>query len=126
MATQVYKSAEVELQDGTVVLLKPLPIGLLRKFMAAWSAFENVENQDDVLNVYIKCCGISLTNSFKDNFDNTVDVDGELSPEYKEYLESVLDIETIYEILDVCGNIKLNDPKVLEAAEAMAEAAGKN
>ena len=125
MADAVYASKEIKLQDGTQVTLRPLPIGRLRKFMAEWSKFEHVEEEDEVLDIYINCCGVALQRELADKFENTIDSDG-LTTEYKEYLEDVLDLSTIYEVLDLCGGLKLNDPKFLEAAAQAAEVAGKS
>lgn len=128
MATEVYKKKEITLQDGTEVLLRPLPIARLRRFMRAWENMGEVDVDagEDGFTVLINCAGISVEDTFKklgkfDAVKASADEQqkGEfLSPEYKEYLEDVLDIETIYEILDVCGDLKLNDPKLLEAIQA--------
>lgn len=137
MATRVYKEEFVTLQDDKEVRLRPLPIGPLRRFMAAWKeGFENAEDEDDGFTAYINCCGISLEDDFKGQFDSLKATEKQreegyvLSPEYKEYLESVLELDTIYKILEVCGGIKLNfDPKVMEQAAQVAEsleAAGKS
>lgn len=127
MATEVYKKKEIELQDGTEVLLRPLPIARLRRFMKAWDGMQNVnvEEDEDGFTVLINCAGISLEDTFKKlgKFDalkaspEAAEKGEFLSPEYKEYLEEVLDIETIYEILDICGDLKLNDPKLQEAIQ---------
>jgi hypothetical protein len=127
MATQVYKQSEIVLQDGTEVTLKPSPIGRLRRFMKAWQEFAEAKDDDDGFNVFINCAGIALEENFKGKFDSLkadkeAQEKGEvLDSEYKEYLEDTLDLETIYMVLDVCGGIKLNDPKLLEAAAALAE-----
>lgn len=129
MATEVYKKKEITLQDGTDVLLRPLPIARLRRFMKAWEAMQEIDadSDDDGFTVLINCAGISLEDTFKKSgkFDSGVKATAEqqeqgefLSPEYKEYLEDVLDIETIYEILDICGDLKLNDPKLQEAIQS--------
>lgn len=136
MATRIYNEKFVSLQDGTEVRLRPLPIGPLRRFMQAWKGFEDADDEDDGFDVFINCSGIALEDDFKGKFDALKASESEakkgavLSPEYKSYLESVLELDTIYEILDVCGQIKLNfDPKVMEAAAEVATAAeevGKN
>lgn len=134
MATRAYKVEELTLQDDTDVVVKPLPIGPLRRFMDAWKATADLKDGDDGFNIFVNCCGIALEKNFKGKFDSLRapnSADGEfLSEEYKEYLEDVLDIETIYVIMEVSGGIKLNDPKLQEAAqEAMiqqAASAGKN
>lgn len=121
MATRIYDSEEVELQDGSEVVLRPLVIGRLRRFMEAWKKFENVENDDEGFQVFLNCCGIALEDNFKGKFDTGLKASKEekeagefLSEEYKEYLEEVLDLPTIYKVLEVCGNIKMADPKDLE------------
>lgn len=126
MATSAFTATEIALQDDTDVTLRPLPIGRLRRFMDAWKEIANIGEDEDGYNVFVNCCGIALEHEFKGKFDALKATaeqreKGEfLSEEYKEYLEDVLDLETIYVILDVAGGIKLNDPKVVETAQAMA------
>jgi len=43
----------------------------------------------------------------------------------RDRLEDALDMETAYKIIEVCGGVKLNDPKLLEQAMAAMEAAGR-
>lgn len=124
MANTVYDTETIQLQDETVVTLKPLPIGRLKKFMKAWKEFENMEQDEDAFDIYINCCGIALSRDLEN---------AELSPEgqptdaYREYLEDVLDMDTIFKILEVAGGLKLNDPKILEEAQKAADAAaGRN
>lgn len=122
MATRIYDKEDVELQDGTEVTLKPLVIGRLRRFMDAWQKFAEVENDEEGFQVFVNCCGIAMEENFKGKFDTLKATkeeqeDGKyLSPEYYEYLEEVLDLPTIYKILEVCGNIKMADPKEIEKA----------
>jgi len=95
--------------------------------MKAWGEFADLKNEDQAFDIYINCCGIALEKAVQDDFDKTSDVDKVLTDEYRAYLEDVLDMDTIYEILDVCGGLKLNDPKLLEEAQRVAmEAAGTN
>lgn len=124
MATTVYDEVEIALQDNTEVTLKPLPIVQLRRFQAAWKEISNLKGDDDdekeayVFTVYINCAGIALENQFKalEKFTETKGkLKDPLSKEYRDYLESVLDIDTIYKILEVAGGLKLNDPNLLAA-----------
>lgn len=127
MAETVYDSKVINLQDGREVILVPLAIGRLRRFMKAWGEFANIKSEDEAFDIYINCCGIALEKSVKDDFNKTANADGILEADYREYLEDVLDMDTIYEILDVCGGLKLNDPKLLAEAERLAqEQAGNN
>lgn len=122
MATKVYNTEEITLQDDTEVVLKPLPIGRLRRFMDAWSKIGEIGEGDDGFDVFINCCGIALEENFKGKFDalkasKAEQDEGEyLAADYKEYLMDTLDLDTIYKILEVSGGIKLNDPKLMEAA----------
>lgn len=122
MATKVYNTEEITLQDDTEVVLKPLPIGRLRRFMEAWSKIGEIAEGDDGFDVFINCCGIALEENFKGKFDalkasKAEQDEGEyLAADYKEYLMDTLDLDTIYKILEVSGGIKLNDPKLMEAA----------
>lgn len=125
MANTVYDSEEITLQDGKDVTLVPLAIGRLRRFMKAWEEFAKIENEDDAFDIYINCCGIALEKDLQADFNDTKDSEKTLTDEYRAYLEDVLDMDTIYKILDVCGGLKLNDPKLLEEAQRLAKEAAE-
>ena len=128
MATTVYNEEVIALQDGTEVKLKPLAISPLRRFMKVWEGFKDInpENENESLDIFVTCAGIAIEKDFVKKFDKTHDVDG-LTEEYRTYLEDVLDMDTIYKILDVCGGLKLNDPELLAAAQAkMTDSGGTN
>ena len=133
MANEVFKIVEITLQDGTPVLLRPLPIGPLRRFMESWEKASDLDPNDDGFDVFINCCGIALERTFeKDERFQTLRANSDerergevLSEKYRDFLLDTLDIETIYKIIEICAGIKLNDPKLLEAAEkVLAEQAG--
>lgn len=127
MASKVYSEETIELQDGKEVVLRPLPIARLRRFMDAWSKFGDVKTDDEGFNIFVNCAGIALEGNYKGEFDSlkadaTEKKKGEvLSAEYKEHIEEVLDLDTIYKVLEVCGGIKLNDPKLTETTENLLE-----
>lgn len=114
MATTVYTTEEVELQDGTTVTLKPLNIKGLRKFMKVMAGFGSVESEEDGLEVLIDAAAICLAKVAPQYYDKTKGENGGASEEF----EDVADMPTVYKILDVCGGVKLNDPNLLAAAEA--------
>lgn len=127
MATTVYTQEVIELQDGVSVTLRPLPIGRLRRFMKAYEDFVGLENDSDAgFDIFVNLSGIALENEFKGKFEKTADVDKIISDEYREYLEEVLDMDTIYKIIEVAGGMKLNDPNLIAAATEAAAAAGMN
>lgn len=116
MATTVYITEEIELQDGSSVTLKPLNIKNLRKFMKTMEGFENVDSEDEGLEVMLDAAALCLKSErpeFWDDADN----------KHSEKFEDSVDMPSIYKILDVCGGLKLNDPNLLAAAQ---EALGKS
>lgn len=121
MPKTVYDSETIELQDGREVVLVPLAIGKLKRFMKAWGEFAEISTEEEAFDIYINCCGIALEKSVKDDYPKTADSENVITDEYREYLEDVLDMDTIYKILDVCGGLKLNDPKLLAEAERLAK-----
>lgn len=129
MATQVYKQEVISLQDEKEVTLRPLPIAGLRRFMDAWGKFADVKDESEGFNVFVNCAGIAIEKDFKGTFESLRASEKErengefLSEEYKNYLEDVLDLDTIYKILEVCGGIKLTqaDPKEMEIAAKILE-----
>jgi|SRR5690606_11322013 len=130
MATKIYKEKEIQLQDGTAVTLRPMPIGRLRRFMKVWEGFDNVNDNepDGGLDIFVACSGIALEKELADQFDGKTKGDGDdvLSADYREYLEDVLDMDTIYEIMEICGGMKLNDPNLLAAVARANQEAGTN
>jgi len=127
MAKTVYTSEAIKLQDDTEVTLVPLAIGLLRKFMKAFSEVGEVEPDNDGLDIYINCCGIALSKQVKGKFEQTLDTDPDsdewLAEDYREWLEDVLDMETIFKIMNICGGIDLKNPKLLEEVEKATQEA---
>lgn len=108
MATQVYEIVEVELIDGTTISMRPLKISLLREFMTEFQkigdeeiAADNIKSMDLLLD----CATIAMKQYNGDYAD-------------KEKLEEVVDLPTIYKIIEVAAGIKLNDPNALAAALA--------
>ncbi|UTN92294.1 tail assembly chaperone [Streptomyces phage Stigma] len=104
MATTVYTTEEVELQDGTTVTLKPLTIKNLRKFMKAMEGFAEATTEDEGLEVMLDSAALCLKAQRPEFWD-------EKTSKHSEEFEDAVDIPTIYKVLDVCGGIKLNDPK---------------
>jgi hypothetical protein len=106
MATSVYEIVEVELQDGTKVSMKPLKIKYLREFMKEFDkindekiAADNIKSMELLLD-----CAVIAMKQYN----------AELAS--KEKLEDLIDLPTVYKIIEVAAGIKLNDPNALAAA----------
>jgi len=102
MATKVYETIDLELQDGTVITVKPLNLKTLRLVMKEWQKTSNIENEDDFLDILIKCTSIAMS---------------QLAPDRAESVEEDLDLQTMYKILEVSADIRLNDPNLMAAAQ---------
>jgi hypothetical protein len=106
MATSVYEIVEVELMDGTTISMRPLRISLLRDFMKEFQkigdekiAEDNIKSMD----LLLSCATIAMK---------------QYNPEIatKEKMEDIVDLPTVYKIIEIAAGIKLNDPNALAAA----------
>lgn len=131
MAKTVYTTEEIELQDGTEVTLKPATIKVLRKFMKMLNEMtslgqpqkdengKDIEVSDDDLEdrsitMLLAMAGLLLEREIPEKVKQ------------KGWLEDTLDIQTVYKIIEVCGGVKLNDPKMLERVMDQMAGAGTN
>ena len=106
MASSVYEVVEIELQDGTKVEMKPLKIKFLRDFMKEFQKISDEKIAEDnikSMDLLLDCAVIAMK---------------QYNPEIatKEKLEDVIDLPTVYKIIEVAAGIKLNDPNALAAA----------
>jgi hypothetical protein len=104
LATKVYETYEIELQDGTAVTLKPLPINSLREFMGHMGKLDGTLTEGDAVDVLIDAAAVGIKLSAP-----------ELAAD-KNRLGDVLDMPTIMKIIEVCGGIKMDDPNLMAAA----------
>lgn len=112
MANTVYTTHEYELDNGKVIVLKPLVIARMRKFMEIiderFPACKDINELNDCL---VDAAVVCLE---KHNPDVVKDI---------EDFKDNIDMETLYKILEVCGGVKLNDPNLVrtlaEAAESL-------
>lgn len=121
MAKQAYQIVPITLQDGTDLTIAPLVIGRLKRFMREWKKFDDIDLEGDptaAFDIYVNCAGISLDKELK-KAGKVEETKGEgddpLHPDYREYLEDTLDMDTIFKVMEVCGGLKLNDPNLLRA-----------
>lgn len=135
MATEVYTTEIVRLLDETEVELKPLPISKLRKFMRMWS--EHIANVSKRLeeneNSEEKFTEADLTDAQWDTFIkmSALGLEGQLKGErtekkFLEYLEDVLDEQTIYRILKVTGGLDFKGDDSPNPTTPNLGEAGKN
>lgn len=97
MATAVYNIVELELMDGSTISCRPLKIKLLREFMKEFAKMdaEGVrQDNDKAINVLLKCCAVAMKQFNPD-----------LTPAE---LEDLLDLQTLYKIIEVASGIKMS------------------
>ncbi len=129
----VYTTEEITLSNeekDIAVTLRPLPIARLREFMKEWnkmaSLYEPSEgeeeptapDEDAIFDVYIRCCAVALKKQLAAEVDGKIYNEvRDFRPEYIELLEDYLDMPSIYKILEVCGGVEINAPKLMEMLE---------
>jgi hypothetical protein len=107
VATKIYESIELELLDGTTIEVKPLSIKNLRAVMTAWKQTESLKDEDEFLNILVECTQLAMKQFAPSLSEN------------REQLEDAVDLQTMYKILEVAADIKLNDPNQQEVAKAV-------
>jgi len=96
MASKVYESGYIKLVDGTEVYLKPLKIKYLREFMDYFELIKLTKNDEQAISVLSHCALIALRPYYP--LIQTI-----------EDLEDSLDLPTIYKVLELTAEIKINE-----------------
>lgn len=106
MATTVYDQIELQLTNGDVVNVRPLPIKTLRKFMEVIKKLDSADIEDEsaAMDVFIEACMVCMET-----------IKPELAKD-KDLFEESIEVPTMMKILEVAGGLKLNDPNLLGAA----------
>jgi hypothetical protein len=98
MATTVHEGEELTLMDGSKISVRPLKISLLRPFMKEFEAVAAVaEDNEKSMAILINCVQIAMK---------------QYSPELaedKSKLEDILDLPTVYKIIEAASGVKLTD-----------------
>ena len=101
MATTTYESQELTLMDGTKISVRPLKISLLRPFLTKFEKVAQVaEDNEKSMTLLIECVEIAMK---------------QYSPELADVkkLEEVLDLPTVYKIIEAASGVKLQDANAL-------------
>ena len=102
MATTVHEEVELVLIDGTKIKARPLKISLLRPFMSKFEKVAEVaENNEKSMALLMECVQIAMQQ-----------YNPELSKDI-EKLEDVLDLPTVYDIIEAASGVKLSDANAL-------------
>jgi hypothetical protein len=102
MATTVHEGKELTLMDGTKIKVRPLKISLLRPFMSKFEKIAVVaDNNEKSMALLMECVQIAM-----EQFEP------ELAKDSKK-LEDILDLPTVYEIIEAASGVKLTDANAL-------------
>jgi len=95
MATTIYDTKKISLVDDRVLTLSPLKIKYLREFLKVFDTIKNAQTDDDSIAVLVECAFISMQ-----QYCPSITTIKEL--------EDVVDLPTIYEIIEIAAGIKIN------------------
>jgi hypothetical protein len=102
MATTVHEGKELILMDGTKIKVRPLKISLLRPFMVKFEKVAEVaEDNEKSMALLMECVQIAMEQ-----------YNAELSKD-RDKLEDILDLPTVYEIIEAASGVKLSDANAL-------------
>ena len=102
MATTTYEAKKLILMDGTEISVRPLKISLLRPFMTKFEGIAAVaEDNEKSMTLLIECVQIAMEQYSPD-----------LSKDIAK-LEEVLDLPTVYKIIEAASGVKLADANAL-------------
>jgi hypothetical protein len=112
MATKIYDTAIIQLVDGTDIYLTPLKIKFLREFMVQFEFVKTVKDDQDAISKLSECATIAM----KQYYPAITTV---------EELEDMVDLPTIYKILEIAAGIKI-DSKIDEPVKKQATDSGSS
>lgn len=94
MATKIYSSKIIELLNGEEIELVPAKIKYLRELMEQFEDIKNVKNDEEAINVLVKCAHVAMKQYY---------------PKVKkiEDTEDLVDLHMVYDILEYAANIKI-------------------
>jgi hypothetical protein len=102
MATKTQDKNEITFLDGTTIEPRPLKLSLLKPFMKRFAELASVaDDNEKSMDVLIDCVQIALQQYKK-----------EIS-EDRENLEEILDLPTVYKIIEIASGIELGETQSL-------------
>lgn len=102
MATTINEEKEVVLIDGTKITVRPLKISLLRQFLKKFDEVAQVaEDNDKSMDVLLQCVQIAMK-QYKPEISDDLSA-----------LEEVLDLPTVYKIIEEASGINLSEADVI-------------
>jgi hypothetical protein len=107
MAKRIYETGYIELMDGTLVELGPLKIKFYVQFMSYFQLIKYSRGDNEAISVLAECATICMKQHYP-------------IIQKREDLEEIVDLPTVYKILELCAGIKI-DPNKEENIEDQAK-----
>ena len=108
MATKVYDEHTIQLQDGKELTIRPLVLKKLRKFYKVLEKLQDDKGVQDLDNitVLVEAAALAFTSDYP---ELAKDLDA---------LEDILDLDTMWKILEVSGGVSFNPNLLAQMTEA--------
>lgn len=123
MATTVYEVQELILDDGTTITCKPANIKVMRKGNEMVLNLGQSQDDDEglrrLLDIVALCTKRERPEFEVDEVDDDGKPTGKKVTNY-ELMEELFDMDTVFKVIELFLGIKLNDPKLMEAAAQVA------
>jgi hypothetical protein len=98
MSTNVNEDKKIKLVDGREIAVRPLRISLLKPFMKKFDEIQSVAaDNEKSMDVLIDCVQIAMKQYAPDIAED------------KAELENLLDLPTVYQIIEEASGLKLSD-----------------
>lgn len=98
MATKVYDTKRVKLIDGTTITVSPLKLKYLREFLNMFEFVKESKNDIEAITNLTYCALIAM----QQYYPQITSI---------QQIEEMMDLPTVYEILDTAAGIKVNSKK---------------
>ena len=98
MSTNVNEDKKIKLVDGREIAVRPLRISLLKPFMKKFDEIQSVASDNEKsMDVLIECVQIAMKQYSPDLSED------------KTELEDLLDLPTVYKIIEEASGVKLSE-----------------
>jgi inhibitor of KinA sporulation pathway (predicted exonuclease) len=98
MATTIYETKELQLIDGTTIIVRPLKISLLREFLKKFETIaEASADNNKSMDILMQCVQIAMRQYRPEIADDTAAI------------EENIDLPTVYAIVEAASGIKMSD-----------------
>ena len=110
MATKVFKTSQIVLLNDQVLECSPLKIKYMREFMDIFIGMESSKNDDESMEILLECSRVCMK-----QYDPSLCLD----------LEDHVDLNTLYDIVEIAAGIKIK-PQTTKEEETPIKEISKN